>query len=139
MAETGIEPASFDAVISVSSIEHNSWDHILRIVDHLADLLKPGAPLFFTVPAGEKRAWYPGGEFPGHKQFPQVYLFDAEAFREIELVLQHRGQLTVPLLSDTEYRKQWKEMKKDQESFPGGHVMPYLSAGFAFIRNNEPA
>ena len=139
MAETGLYPGSLDAVISVSAIEHNEWSHIKKSVEHLAKLLKPGAPMFFTVPAGKERAWHPQGTWQKSPIYPSVYLFDAMAFMELRNLLSPLGETITHIPGPLTYEKKWKDMKKDMDNFPGGHKVPYLSAGYAFIRNNEPA
>jgi SAM-dependent methyltransferase len=55
-AETFTAPP-FDAILSISTIEHIGWDEtppdpnkIARVIDHLRDLLKPGGTLTVTIP-----------------------------------------------------------------------------------------
>ncbi|MFH1569081.1 MAG: hypothetical protein ABIL09_13880, partial [Gemmatimonadota bacterium] len=120
-----------------SAIEHNPWDKIREIVAHLLTLLKPGAPLIVTVPAGREGRWYPTGTFPGFPKFPNVYLWDmrsldglAHDVADVARASEHGAR---GLCSDG-YVGAWDAMKADMDSFPGGHRRPYLSAGFVFER-----
>jgi SAM-dependent methyltransferase len=56
-------PEKYDLVVSVSTMEHVGWDEtprdppkVLRAVEHLKTLLKPGGQLLLTVPIGYNRA-----------------------------------------------------------------------------------
>jgi len=138
LVETGQEPGTFDAIVSVSAIEHNPWPKIERIVAHLLDLLKPGAPLIVTVPAGREGKWYQRGTFPGRPEFPNVYLWDIVALDRLtaavwpmaHLVSQRGGPGRERFAED--YRAAWDAMMAGRDSTPGAQRMPYLSAGFVF-------
>lgn len=53
------DPAGFDLILSISTIEHVGWDEqpraperALRAIEHLAGLLRPGGELLVTLPVG---------------------------------------------------------------------------------------
>lgn len=49
----------FDAVVSVSALEHNkSFNKISKVVNNLENSLKPGAPMIITTSASNKESWY---------------------------------------------------------------------------------
>ncbi len=49
---------AFDAVVAVSALEHNDANHLVRVVEELLRVLKPGAPLLATLAAARDRDWY---------------------------------------------------------------------------------
>ncbi|MFH1571326.1 MAG: class I SAM-dependent methyltransferase [Gemmatimonadota bacterium] len=147
LVDVDLPPASFDAIVSVSAIEHNPWDKIREIVAHLLTLLKPGAPLIVTVPAGKNGKWYPTGTFPGFPKFPNVYLWDHVSLYHLAAWVDQGATVAQPEITYPEgslsrpfcpgcrgYEDRWDAMKADMDSFPGGHRRPYLSAGFVFER-----
>ena len=135
METVDLPKESLDAVVSVSSIEHNPWEKILNIIRNLVTLLKPGAPLVFTVPAGWEEGWFPRGEFPGRPNFPDTYLFDRESFQGIKNILKPHGIVNTWIPDMSAYKIMWDTMKQEMEEFPGGHVCPYLAAGFVFVKH----
>jgi len=133
-----LDPGSFDGILSLSAIEHNDWDKILRIVRNLLSLLKPGAPLVVTVPAFEVATYYQQGEWPEpHQSWPEQFNFDADAFRDLFAAVEDLATVAEPTdLPDTEaYREQAREFYDDIQtnSLPSAR-RPYLSAGFVLIR-----
>ncbi len=135
---TGLDQGSFDGIISVSSIEHNPWEKILAVVRHLLGLLKPGAPLVLTVPAGEVRQWIPAGGWPEPHQagWPCCYLFDAEAMAELVLAVRDLAEPVSSLGNPSEqYRTAWRVGFADmQVNSPPQSRYPYLSAGLVLRR-----
>jgi len=53
-----ISDDSIDAIVAVSSLEHNSPDGLERVVDELMRVLKPGFALLATLGAAKDRDWY---------------------------------------------------------------------------------
>jgi SAM-dependent methyltransferase len=53
-----IEDASIDAIVAVSSLEHNSPEDLKRVVVELIRVLKPGSALFATLAAGKDKDWF---------------------------------------------------------------------------------
>lgn len=49
---------SVDAIVSVSSLEHNDPENLPRIVAELMRILKPGGILLATVPGAKDEDWY---------------------------------------------------------------------------------
>lgn len=132
----GLQPGSFDAVIAVSAVEHNPWDHILRTMRVLLGLVRLGGHVIVTVPAGRQRAWYPTGAFPSFPNYPAVYLFDVDAVAEVARSVTDLGVLAVPadLAAGDAYRAAWDRTKAEMDAGRGNHRVPYLSAGFVFER-----
>ncbi len=56
MAE--LQDGSFDAVVSVSALEHNDADQLERIVNELMRVLRPGGVLLATLGAAKDQDWY---------------------------------------------------------------------------------
>jgi SAM-dependent methyltransferase len=50
--------ASFDAVVSVSALEHNAPDVLPRVVEELLRVLRPGGRLLATLSAARDRDWF---------------------------------------------------------------------------------
>lgn len=53
-----IQDNSMDAVVSVSSLEHNSPDDLVKLVNEIVRVLKPGGSLLATLGASEGEDWY---------------------------------------------------------------------------------
>lgn len=53
-----IENASIDAVVAVSSLEHNSPEDLKRVVAELMRVLKPGSALYATLAAAKDKDWF---------------------------------------------------------------------------------
>lgn len=49
---------SVEAVVSVSSLEHNSPERLVKVVAELLRVLKPGGPLLATLGAAKESDWY---------------------------------------------------------------------------------
>jgi ubiquinone/menaquinone biosynthesis C-methylase UbiE len=49
---------SLDAVVAVSSLEHNSLDDLMLVVAELMRVLKPGSPLLATLGAAKDEDWF---------------------------------------------------------------------------------
>jgi len=139
LEDTGLEPGSFDAIVSVSAIEHNPWTKIVSVVRHLLGLLRPGSPLIVTVPAMEQRTWFESGGEPGGWPEPhqatwaRCFCFDPTALRELERSVSDLGALTVPdtLPRWQAYRRAWRAQHADMmEHIVERCRFPYLSAGF---------
>jgi len=130
-------PGTFDGIVAVSSIEHNPWRKILRIVRELLGMLREGAPLVVTVPAFEHRTYYPPGGWPDPWQaWPECYLFDGDAFRELVQSVEDVSDLVGPAILDGEfYRREWRWLHADaRENSPVECRRPYLSLGFVLRR-----
>ena len=56
LREVGSE--SVDAVVSISSLEHNSPENLARVVAELMRILRPGGKLVATLGASKDRDWY---------------------------------------------------------------------------------
>jgi len=134
-----LEPGSFDGIVAISSIEHNPWDKIVRIVRNLLTLLKPGAPLVVTVPAFEVATYYAEGEWPEphQKAWPECFNFDVDSFRELFSITNDMAMVAEPSgLPHAEiYRAQWRVIHDDMmtNSEPVSQA-PYLSTGFVLRR-----
>jgi SAM-dependent methyltransferase len=55
---TDLKDGSFDAVVSVSAVEHNPPDKLKDVVDELTRVLKPGGMLLATLAAAKDQDWY---------------------------------------------------------------------------------
>ena len=53
-----LENDSFDAVVSVSALEHNDLSELPSVVDELMRVLRPGGVLLATLSAAQKEDWY---------------------------------------------------------------------------------
>lgn len=53
-----IEDNTLDAVVAVSSLEHNSPDDLKLVVVELTRVLKPGSPLIATLGAAKNEDWF---------------------------------------------------------------------------------
>lgn len=136
----GLQPASFDGILSASALEHNPWPKFLRVVRNLLELIKPGGPLVATVPAFERRAYYPTGGWPGAGQeaWPECLLFDRDSIMELADAVADIAVLEEPIIQPPEeYREQWREMHADMmANSPEGSRYPYLSLGFVLRRRS---
>jgi SAM-dependent methyltransferase len=135
---TELEEGSFDGIVSVSSIEHNEWSGILNIARHLLGLLKPGAALVLTFPAGEYEQWIPEGSWPLPHQakWPKCYFFDEACARRLVAHVADLAELKTPARwFGEEYKAIWRDQHKDMitNSRPQARY-PYLSAGLVFVR-----
>ena len=132
LAETGLEEESLDAAVAVSSIEHNPWEHIVKIVRHVLTCLKPGAPFVVTVPVDAKHVW----RAPGSVVPYATYMFDSVAFAKLAAATSDLATVaTGDIESDAAtWHKSWRHMKRVMHGYPGGHRRPYLSGGIVFER-----
>lgn len=133
-----LQPAAFDGILSASALEHNTWPKIIRIVRNLLSLLRPKAPLVVTVPALDVRHYYPyrGWPEPVQAEWPECYLFDAAAFREVRNAVADLADWITPAIpDDATYRAQWRAQHEDmmKNSLPQCQY-PYLSTGFVLRR-----
>jgi SAM-dependent methyltransferase len=139
LEQTGLEVGSFDGIVSVSSVEHNAWEKLVRVVRHLLSLLKPGGPLVLTFPMAETRRWVPDGGWtgPGQQGWPRCYLFDQDAVKELaEKVIDLAEPCWSPLPPLLDYRSEWQRMHLDMvQNSPPQSVYPYLSGGLVLRRN----
>jgi SAM-dependent methyltransferase len=55
---TEIPSESVDAVVSISSLEHNSPENLVRVLAELLRVLKPGGRIIATLGAAKDRDWY---------------------------------------------------------------------------------
>ncbi len=53
-----IEDDSIDAIVSVSSLEHNPLEDLESVVTELVRVLKPGSPLLATLGASRDQDWF---------------------------------------------------------------------------------
>lgn len=53
-----VPPESQDAVVAVSSLEHNTPDALQAIVPHLLQVIRPGGLLLATLGAAKERDWF---------------------------------------------------------------------------------
>jgi SAM-dependent methyltransferase len=135
---TGLAFGKFDAIVSVSSIEHNEWAAILRIARHLLELLKPGAPLVLTFPTGEQQKWIPEGAWPlpHQKSWPKCFFFDEDSARQLVEHVADLAELKVPTawLGDA-YASAWRAQHLDMvTNSPVQSRYPYLSGGLVLVR-----
>ncbi len=53
-----VESGSIDAVVSISSLEHNTLDALPHVIAELLRVLRPGGSLVATVGASKDRDWF---------------------------------------------------------------------------------
>lgn len=53
-----INDQSVDAIVAVSSLEHNSPENLERVVSELLRVLKPGRPLYATLGCAKNKDWF---------------------------------------------------------------------------------
>jgi SAM-dependent methyltransferase len=53
-----INDQSVDAIVAVSSLEHNSPEDLDRVVSELLRVLKPGRPLYATLGCAKNKDWF---------------------------------------------------------------------------------
>jgi 2-polyprenyl-3-methyl-5-hydroxy-6-metoxy-1,4-benzoquinol methylase len=53
-----IKDHTFDAVVSISALEHNSQEDLALVVQELLRVIKPGGPLIATLGAARDQDWY---------------------------------------------------------------------------------
>jgi len=53
-----VEDNSLDFVVSISALEHNSFEGLVQVLRELMRVLKPGAPLVATVGASSDSNWF---------------------------------------------------------------------------------
>jgi SAM-dependent methyltransferase len=53
-----INDQSVDAIVAVSSLEHNSPENLDRVVSELLRVLKPGRPLYATLGCAKNKDWF---------------------------------------------------------------------------------
>lgn len=68
-----VQDDTFDAVVAVSALEHNSPEHLSIVVDELLRVLKPGGLLLATLGAAKEGDWF-------HEP-SQGWCFSAESLR----------------------------------------------------------
>ena len=137
LEDTGLLAGAYDGVVAVSSIEHNAWEKVLRVVRHLVGLLRPGGVFVATVPAARERVWYPAGGWPKpYSSYPQAYLFDGEAVAEVGRAVRELAAMECPVVTQPgAYRAEWDATMADvQANSPFAALRPYLSMGFVLRR-----
>lgn len=141
LEDTGLEPGSFDAVVSNSAVEHNDWEKCCRIVQHLCSLVKPGCPVVITLPAWRHRIWFADGDAWAayhksdyYKVFSASYLFDADAVRCLRDFVVDVAELETEVPSDAEYTAQFDEEFRRMWKAPGVEHTQYLSICLVFRR-----
>jgi len=134
-------PTGLDAVLSLSSIEHNPWDKIVRIARRLLLHIKPGGVLILTVPALERREFYEHGKWPEPypRTFGTTYLFDATALRQLVKEVKDLAALVTPRPpAARKWRRDWRRERRSLDEAPPtcnrAKTLPYLSAGLVFRR-----
>ena len=137
LAETGLEPGQYDAVVSVSAIEHNPWEHQVRIFKHLLRLVPCRGVVIVTVPVGRASGWFPTGSFPNRPTWPPVHLYDNALLARLRTAIRGIGSLVEPApLRQAGWADRWdKEHARMMAGGPEGHRMPYLSGGFVLRRS----
>jgi SAM-dependent methyltransferase len=134
---TELEPASFDAVVSVSAVEHNPWGDQVVILRHLLELVKPGGKVVITLPAvaEQDRAWYAAGQWPGHPNWGCVYLWTASAVLDMVRALEDVGELLGPVLAPADWDREVARLFLDMDTrAPKPSRRPYLSMGLTWRR-----
>jgi ubiquinone/menaquinone biosynthesis C-methylase UbiE len=53
-----IQDKSVDAIVAVSSLEHNSPENLEQVVSELQRVLKPGRPMYATLGCAKDKDWY---------------------------------------------------------------------------------
>jgi len=130
---TGLEPGSFDLIVSPSSVRLNEWPAQERIIHHLLDLLRPGGRLLLTVPAALATA---------DERFIAdlagrgcVYLWTHASARRMRDAVKALAILETPLLRAPQYDREVQrieaEMRALSPQLPG---FPYQSMALAWRR-----
>ncbi len=55
---SSVESGSFDAVVSISSLEHNTFDDLPTVIAELLRVLRPGGRLVATVGSSKTEDWF---------------------------------------------------------------------------------
>lgn len=132
LQDTGLEPGSFDLIVSPSSIEHNGWDAQVRIVRHLLELLRPGGRLLVTLPAVPTREERYEPDLQGKGP---VYLWSHAAARRMRDAVRVLGELETPLRRNPDYDREWRRIDAEQRALsPQLPGFPYQSLALAWRR-----
>lgn len=132
MATKNLGNNKFDAIVCLSSIEHNEWNQIKKIFLNLVNMAKPGAPLIFTVPFSTVRRWYGPDQF--FANFPSFYLFNPAAVQELAS-LTNKVKLVTKIPPN--FNKLYVDSLREYLRVPETNKWNYLSGGFTFIKNKE--
>lgn len=125
------DDCQFDAVVALSSIEHNHPNKIWLIINKIADILKQGSPLIMTVPVGEQGCWMPRGTWREIPKAEDTLLFDPVEVRRHILPATERLVLESPLMetNQDEWKKSISHAYGIIAKTDGAIKQPYLSGG----------
>jgi SAM-dependent methyltransferase len=123
-----IQDKSVDAIVAVSSLEHNSPENLEQVVSELQRVLKPGRPMYATLACAKDKDWY--------HESSQGWCYNEQTLRRI-----------FDLKDDIPTNFDHKELKEDLASFyfrSGDNGMPwgkwdpqYQPVGICKIKQEE--
>lgn len=79
-----ISTNSIDAVVSISVVEHNSQNQVIKVMSELKRVLKNGNPMFITTCSSEKEDWFheaSNGWVYSEKSLHNLFLNSCEKFK----------------------------------------------------------